>query len=243
MPKGTGGVGIGAAPQYRLDVSGTKGTIGIRSGSNTANDVLYYATGTVTGSLYMFLSAINATGAVQASVVNSNTATGRAEINVQVAGASSGDPLTMYTIAGAQNWAVGIDNSDSDKFKIASGSLLGGGVDRLTIDTSGALSVSGSLSLGAPVTKTGDFTWAVTENWIIVDRAAGSTTATLPAAASFSGRILHIKTIQAQTVVSASSNVVPLAGGAAGAAILAGTAGKWATLVSDGTNWIILEGN
>ena len=52
-----------------------------------------------------------------------------------------------------------------------------------------------------------------------------------------------IKTIQAQTVVSASSNVVPLVGGAAGTAILAATAGKWATLVSDGTNWVIMQGN
>ncbi|WP_176479108.1 hypothetical protein [Mesorhizobium sp. WSM3860] len=50
-----------------------------------------------------------------------------------------------------------------------------------------------------------------------------------------------IKTIQAQTVVSASSNVVPLAGGAAGTAILAATARKWATLVSDGTNWVIMQ--
>jgi hypothetical protein len=37
--------------------------------------------------------------------------------------------------------------------------------------------------------------------------------------------------------------VVPLAGGAAGTAILAATAGKYATLVSDGTNWIITQAN
>ena len=46
---------------------------------------------------------------------------------------------------------------------------------------------------------------------------------------------------QAFTVVSASSNVVPLTGGAAGTAILAATAGKWCTLVSDGTNWITMQ--
>ena len=63
-----------------------------------------------------------------------------------------------------------------------------------------------------------------------------------PAASSFPGREIYIKTIQAQTVVSASSNVVPLAGGAAATAILAATAGKWALLVSNGTNWEVMAG-
>ena len=54
------------------------------------------------------------------------------------------------------------------------------------------------------------------------------------------GREVMIKTIAAFTVVSASSNIVPLIGGVAGTAILAATAGKWATLVSDGTNWIVM---
>jgi len=102
---------------------------------------------------------------------------------------------------------------------------------------------SGYISNTAPVTKTADFTWAATENWIIADKAAGTLTATLPAAASFTGRTLVIKTIQAQTVVSASSNVVPQVGGAAGTAILAATAGKWARLISDGSNWIVMESN
>ena len=90
------------------------------------------------------------------------------------------------------------------------------------------------------MTKTGNFTLATTENWIICN-GAGSITATLPAASSWTGREVMIKTIAAQTVVSASSNVVPIAGGAAGTAILAATAGAWATLVSDGTNWVIMQ--
>jgi hypothetical protein len=55
------------------------------------------------------------------------------------------------------------------------------------------------------------------------------------------GRELFIRTIQNQAAVSASSDVVPLAGGAAGTAILAATAGKWARLKSDGstTNRVI----
>lgn len=95
---------------------------------------------------------------------------------------------------------------------------------------------------GSPVTKTADFTVAATENNIISNRAA-TNTGILPAAASFPGRAITVKTIQAQTVVSASSNVVPLTSATAGTAILSATAGKWAQLVSDGTNWIIMAGN
>jgi hypothetical protein len=66
---------------------------------------------------------------------------------------------------------------------------------------------------------------------------------TLPAAASYPNRILNLVTQFAGTVTSASSNVVPLAGGAAGTAILAATAGKYATLQSNGTNWVIIAAN
>lgn len=59
-------------------------------------------------------------------------------------------------------------------------------------------------------------------------------------AASFIGRVVVIKTIAAYTVVSASSNVVPINSATAGNAILAATAGKWAEMVSDGSNWIIM---
>ncbi len=100
---------------------------------------------------------------------------------------------------------------------------------------------TGSLGRGAPVTKTGNFTLAAAENWLIVNNA-GSTTVTLPSAASFVGREIMIKTIQAQTVISNASNVVPRTDTVAGTAILAATDGAWATLVSDGTNWIIMAG-
>ena len=111
-----------------------------------------------------------------------------------------------------------------------------------TTSPTATLSVVGQWSVGAPVTKTLDFSLGATENWVINNRAA-TNTVTLPAASSWTGRIVTMSTIQAQTVVSASSNVVPLVGGAAGTAILAGTAGKWATLVSDGTNWVVMAGN
>lgn len=94
---------------------------------------------------------------------------------------------------------------------------------------------------GAPVTKTADFTVAVGETWLINNKSGSTCTVTLPAAASNTGRVLRFQNYQAQTVVSASSNVVPLTGGAAGTAILAAVAGDTATLVSNGTNWIMTQ--
>lgn len=105
----------------------------------------------------------------------------------------------------------------------------------------GALKSLGALFTTAPVTKTDDFTVAATETVLISDRGA-TNTVTLPSASLNSGRILLIKTIQAFTVVSAASDVIPRVGGAAGTAILAATDGAWALLVSNGTAWENMAG-
>lgn len=96
-------------------------------------------------------------------------------------------------------------------------------------------------SVSAPVTKTADFTVAATDLWLINNKSGSTCTATLPTASSYSGRVLHFQNYQAQTLVSASSNVVPLAGGAAGTSILLASSGDSATLVSDGTNWLMTQ--
>jgi hypothetical protein len=105
------------------------------------------------------------------------------------------------------------------------------------------LDVTGTFGRGSPVTKTGDFSLAGTENWVINNKSGSACTVTLPAASSWTGREVMVCNYQAQTLISASSNVVPLGGGAAGTAILAATVGKWATLVSNGTNWVIMQAN
>lgn len=100
-----------------------------------------------------------------------------------------------------------------------------------------------SYTTSIPVTVT-SATYSVlsTDSMIIANRA-GTVTLTLLSAVTYAGRWLRVKTIQNQTVVSNSSDVVPLAGGAAGTAILSGTAGKWATLQSNGTSWEIMAAN
>ena len=98
-----------------------------------------------------------------------------------------------------------------------------------------------SFGRGVPVTKTANFTVQPGENWIVVNNAA-STTVTLPAAVSWPGREIMMKSLQ-NSVVSASSNVLPLGSDVSGTAILAAGGQKWATLVSDISNWVIMQAN
>jgi hypothetical protein len=93
----------------------------------------------------------------------------------------------------------------------------------------------------APVTYTANFSVAATDVWIINNKSGSSCTVTLPTASTNTGRVLRFQNYQAQTLVSASSNVVPLVGGAASTAILNAVAGDTATLVSDGTNWVMTQ--
>ena len=117
--------------------------------------------------------------------------------------------------------------------------------DNLT--TLSAMSVSGRLSAGylsrgAPVTKTASFALGNAENWVICNGGVANVTVSLPNAADWIGREVMLKNVSAtNTVISSASNVVPLAGGAASTAIL--SASGWATLVSDGTNWVVMQGS
>lgn len=92
-----------------------------------------------------------------------------------------------------------------------------------------------------PITVTADFTLGENESWVINNKSGSTCTVTLPAASSFPGRQVTFQNYQNQTLVSASSNVTPRGGGTAGTAILDNVAGNWATLVSNGTTWVIMQ--
>jgi hypothetical protein len=209
----SGNVGINTtAPSSRLEVIHTGGQ-GINCVNNGgAGTVNYSIMGQSAGS-----ASVN-TG-IYANVYNASSNYGVRILNPP---------------AGASNWAIYSDAGAQSYFA--------GNVGIGATTPANKLEIVGSFGRGAPVTKTGDFTLADTENWIIVNK--GSTgTATLPVASSWTGREFTIKVITAHTVVSASSNVVPRNSATPGTAILAAAAGNWATLVSNGTNWVIMCGS
>lgn len=257
-----GDVGIGtSSPSQKLRVVGTSGTA--QFGAGTASNAVF-VNAFDSGSIYMTASAANSTdfGFGAASNIPLFFMTNNVERmridssgNVGIGTSSASQKLTIAGSAstavyqnitnGTQNFLLGISAGNVPLFGTTSNDpvlVYANNAERMRVDGNGFTTLTGSLGRGAPVTKTGNFTLAATENWVICN-GTGSITVTLPAASSWTGREVHLKTIAAQTVVSASSNVVPLTSATAGTAILAATAGKWATLVSDGTNWVIMQAN
>ena len=178
---------------------------------------------------------------------------------VATAAGTTGQVLTATT-GGAPTWAAPATSGTVTSVSVVSANGFAGTVATatttpaitLTTTITGLLKGNGTaisaavvntdyFAPSAPVTKTADFTVAATEVWLINNKSGSTCTATLPAAASWSGRVLRFQNYQAQTLVSASSNVVPLAGGAAATSILLASTGDSATLVSDGTNWLMTQ--
>ncbi len=104
----------------------------------------------------------------------------------------------------------------------------------------GAITASIAALSSVPVTVTANFTVG-TSAWYINNKSGSTCVATLPTASAWPGRQITIKNMQAQLVNSASSDVVPIDSTSAGTAILLNVVGNWATMVSDGTNWVIMQ--
>jgi hypothetical protein len=149
---------------------------------------------------------------------------------------------------------AGPGGSGSFYVKIAGSSILGGtdanvqlgtlvSGDSLVYDSALGywLNKQASALTGVPITKTANFTVAPGETWFINNKTGSACTITLPSAVTFPGREISIKNLQAFAVNSASSNVAPIGSATAGTAILLPVIGNWATMVSDGTNWVIMQ--
>jgi hypothetical protein len=106
---------------------------------------------------------------------------------------------------------------------------------------SAAVANTDYVPLSTVLTVTADYTITGTDSWIINNKATTALTLTFPAASSWTGRSITVKNLKALAVNSASSNIVPLDSATAGTAILLGVIGNWAKLISDGTNWVIME--
>jgi len=104
------------------------------------------------------------------------------------------------------------------------------------------LDVNGSVAFRAP-SLVNAATYATATTDVSLRFTTTACMVTLPAAASFSGRILYLNNVTAIAVTSSANNVIPLGSNTAGTAILAATAGKFAMIQSDGTNWITMMAN
>jgi len=106
---------------------------------------------------------------------------------------------------------------------------------------SAAVANTDYVPLSTVLTRTADYTITGTDTWIINNKTGSALTLTFPAASAWTGRYITVKNMQPQLVNSASSNIVPIDSTTAGTAILLAVVGNWATMVSDGTNWVIMQ--
>jgi hypothetical protein len=163
----------------------------------------------------------------------------------------AGGPSASANAAGNITWTGGANSSSGQggSVGLAGGAASSGPAGNVVLTSglstsgvNGTIKMVGNVVLGYTANSSASYTVTATD-YCVTNSFAGTTTLTLPAAASYTGMILHVRVVTANTVVSASSNIVPLAGGSTGTAILAATAGKWADLQSDGTNWQITASN
>ena len=109
-------------------VGSNNAALNIQVGAQTGPQEMIRMSGNVNGNMFLLLT--NAS-----NVAGSNTAA-----QIIVGGASAGDPFIQYTVTGVITTSAGIDNSDSDKFKITPGATSPGGtVDRGIIVTNDAV--------------------------------------------------------------------------------------------------------
>lgn len=224
-------IGNTAGQKYNLKTltAGTGITITNGAGSITI---------TGTGGTVTSVSVVSANGF--AGTVATSTTTPAITLTTTITGILKGNGTAISAAVSGTDYAPATSGTS-----ILYGNGAGG-FSNVTVGTgltfaTGTLSTSGTVTTNAPVTKTTDFSVASTDTWLINNKTGSTCTVTLPSPSANTGRVLYFINYQNQSLVSASSNVVSRAGGAAGTAILDNVAGNWATIVSDGTSWVTTQ--
>jgi hypothetical protein len=157
--------------------------------------------------------------------------------------ASSGGATPNITITDAGASASGVVNTTTQSFagnktftgtiNVSSTGTFGGRVNTPWVERTYTSSTATSLTV------------SVNTTWLNIHQD-NTVTLTLPNAATYPGKELIIKQTGSGNVLSASSNIIGFTtafNGATQTAIIAPASYRFATLVSDGTNWIIMQRN
>tara|TARA_R100000008_G_C3582683_1_gene169717 strand:- start:106 stop:2649 length:2544 start_codon:yes stop_codon:yes gene_type:complete len=85
--------------------------------------------------------------------------------DLEISAGSSGDPRITFDINGTDEWTIGVDDNDSDIFKIDTGAAVGGAT-KFSIDSSGDTVIAGGLTTGstAALTSAGQLSVAAQPN-------------------------------------------------------------------------------
>lgn len=126
------------------------------------------------GDFYVQRSTAGGIVELLSSNTDNTNAASSAGLFAMVGGTSAGDPYTNYLVSGAGTYSVGIDNSDSDKFKITSGSTPSSGTDLFTMTSAGVITLANDLD----VSEGGTGVSTLTSHGILMGNGAGDINAT-----------------------------------------------------------------
>lgn len=159
-------------------------------------------------------------GAIGSSIQNLSANAAASSVDELIVAAGGGDAYTEYVVNGATTWSAGIDNSDSDKWKLTTGASPSAGTEAMSVTTAGlttlnSLTVSGLTTQGAGqvIKRTAtaiSYVVLVTDYLIAVTSTALARTITLPAAPA-SGQSFVIK--DESGACSTNNITVTVAGG------------------------------
>lgn len=197
----------------------------------------------------LYIRALAASTAIENVTVSGNhfkTSGNRAIYVIAEGAGSTVDDVIIHgnTIEGGSTANIGIvGNAGAVTNFIEDNSIFSGGADLYAVTgTTNGLKLKSAKHVPPITISAGTGATEPDTDTYIFDNA-GTVTFTLPTAATYPGREFMLRTIQAQAVNSASSNVVPRTSATAGTSILPATDGAWAILKSDGTNWQTVAGS
>lgn len=218
-------VGIGTdAPAYKLDVNGTLGVTGAATLSSTLA-----VTGAITEGGNNVMTNLD-TVSLSNRINNKVGLTG----NETVAGNKtlSGNTTMSGTVTMSSTSATPTSLLGKDGSNFVGSVTLGSGL---------SLS-SGTLSINNKIKDINQSTYTIASDDFYIDNFNSSTTTiTLPSAASNTYRELKFHN-RSTGAINSSPDVISLTGSTT-SSILSASSGKWATLVSDGFEWRILQAN
>ena len=173
--------------------------------------------------------------------VLSATSGGVTSVTASTPLSSTGGATPNITITDAGTGASGVVNTTTQSF--AGNKTFTGTLDVSSTGTFGGRVKTNWLERNYAYSTSSSFTVSVNTTWQDINTSV-LTTVTLPNAATYPGKELHLRQSGTGQIISFSSNVIPFGippTGSAGTAILNPTNNKAVTLVSDGTNWIIMQ--
>jgi hypothetical protein len=154
---------------------------------------------------------------------------------------ANGTTTPVISISLAASGTIGVVSATTQTF--SGNKTFSGTIDVSSTGTFGGRVNTPWLERTYTNTTSSSFTVSVNTTWLDINTSV-LTTLTLPNAATYPGKELHIRQTGAGSLQSASSNIIPFTvppTGSTSTGILTASTHRAVTLVSDGTNWVIMQ--